>query len=329
MENEKIEFKYETLWKLIIRPPRDDYDEELLGDKVFTYQDKTYTRKDYNLVSSQGNILKCSFIEPEEKYRPTEIMPVVVYLHGNSSSRLEGMRMAGYLLKRGINLFVFDFAGSGLSEGEYITLGYREAEDLDVIIQFIEKLPGVGKIGLWGRSMGAATTMLYAHRNKNISAIVMDSPFADFYRLAKEQCLKMIKLPNFVLSTVFSIVKRTVRKKTGLDISQLRPIDYAERTNTPSIFIHALNDELIDIAHSIELNQKYNGPKSLISCKGGHNSNRPRALLEKVGRFFSLYLKGIDENEISKHPIKQHRQFSHNEIVDDYSDDSEDDEDEH
>ena len=69
MENEKIEFKYETLWKLIIRPPRDDYDEELLGDKVFTYQDKTYTRKDYNLVSSQGNILKCSFIEPEEKYR--------------------------------------------------------------------------------------------------------------------------------------------------------------------------------------------------------------------------------------------------------------------
>ena len=140
MENEKIEFKYETLWKLIIRPPRDDYDEELLGDKVFTYQDKTYTRKDYNLVSSQGNILKCSFIEPEEKYRPTEIMPVVVYLHGNSSSRLEGMRMAGYLLKRDINLFVFDFAGSGLSEGEYITLGYREAEDLDVIIQFIENI---------------------------------------------------------------------------------------------------------------------------------------------------------------------------------------------
>lgn len=326
MENEKIEFKYETLWKLIIRPPRDDYDEELLGDKVFTYRNKTYIRKDYDVVSSQGLILKCSLIEPDDKERPTEIMPVVVYLHGNSSSRLEGMRMAGYLLKRDINLFVFDFAGSGLSEGEYITLGYRETEDLDVIIQFIEKLPGVGKIGLWGRSMGAATTMLYAHRNPNIAAIVMDSPFADFYKLAKEQCLKMIKLPNFILDTAFSIVKRTVKKKTGLDISRLKPIDYAEKTNTPSIIIHALNDELIGIHHSIEINQRYNGPKSLISCKGGHNSNRPRALLEKVGRFFSLYLKGIENDDIIDKPEKE---YEHNEIIDDYSDESEDDEEAH
>ena len=52
-------------------------------------------------------------------------MPVVIYLHGNSSSRIEGLNVARELLKRNINLFVFDFAGSGLSEGEYISLGYH------------------------------------------------------------------------------------------------------------------------------------------------------------------------------------------------------------
>ena len=50
-------------------------------------------------------------------------MPVVIYLHGNSSSRLEGLKIAKELFKKKINLFVFDFAGCGQSEGEYISLG--------------------------------------------------------------------------------------------------------------------------------------------------------------------------------------------------------------
>ena len=50
-------------------------------------------------------------------------MPAVIYLHGNSSSRLEGLKIATELFRRNINLFVFDFAGCGLSEGDYISLG--------------------------------------------------------------------------------------------------------------------------------------------------------------------------------------------------------------
>ncbi len=77
-------------------------------------------------------------------------MPVVIYLHGNSSSRLEGLKIATELLKRDINIFVFDFAGCGLSEGEYISLGWHEKSDLKIIIDFVERIPGVCKIGLWG-----------------------------------------------------------------------------------------------------------------------------------------------------------------------------------
>jgi len=79
-------------------------------------------------------------------------MPVVIYLHGNSSSRVEGLRMAPELMKRNINIFVFDFAGCGMSEGEYISLGWHEKDDLRIIVDFVEKLPGVSQIGIWGRS---------------------------------------------------------------------------------------------------------------------------------------------------------------------------------
>jgi len=78
-------------------------------------------------------------------------MPCVIYLHGNSSSRLEGLRAAPELLRRNINIFVFDFAGCGMSEGEYISLGWHEKDDLRIIVDFVEKLPGVSRIGIWGK----------------------------------------------------------------------------------------------------------------------------------------------------------------------------------
>ena len=84
-----IKFSYETLWKFIIRPPRDDYTESMLGHKIFRYKSKKYQRKDYDIMSTQGYILKCSFIEPIKSDRPSVKMPVVIYLHGNSSSRID------------------------------------------------------------------------------------------------------------------------------------------------------------------------------------------------------------------------------------------------
>ncbi len=36
VELEKLDLSYSTLWKAIIFPPRDEYDEENLGESVFT-----------------------------------------------------------------------------------------------------------------------------------------------------------------------------------------------------------------------------------------------------------------------------------------------------
>lgn len=53
-----------------------------------------------------------------------------IYLHGNASCRLEGLNYIDLLANSDINLCVLDFAGCGLSEGEYITMGYFESEDV-------------------------------------------------------------------------------------------------------------------------------------------------------------------------------------------------------
>ena len=129
MKNDAIKkpskITYETLWKAIIRPPRDEYSEDELGLPQFSIDKRRFIRKDFELLNFQGYLLKVSMIEPHPKERPQDIMPCVIYLHANASSRIEGLHIRRFLLRRNINLCVFDFQGSGLSEGEYISFGYN------------------------------------------------------------------------------------------------------------------------------------------------------------------------------------------------------------
>ena len=287
-KNTKVKISYETLWKFIIRPPRDIYPISYLGHPYFSYKERNYIRKDYELISSQGYKMKCSLIEPEPLYRPSKEMPIVVYLHGNASCRLEGLRTLSILLPYNIHLFLVDLPGCGLSEGEYISLGYYESYDVGIIIDFLENLPGVGNIGLWGRSMGAATTLIYAHRDKRIKAICMDSPFANFCRLARELTSRHINLPEFLINGALTIIRMTILSKNGMDIYKLNPIEEAEKTFQPAIFVHAINDQLIDKQHSMDIFNIYGGEKSLkLSETGGHNSKRPKRIVKDIGKFFA------------------------------------------
>ena len=106
-------------------------------------------------------------------------MPCVIYLHGNSSSRLEALEIASYILPTNITLFCLDFAGCGKSEGEYISLGWHEREDLALIVEYLREKRRVSTIGLWGRSMGAVTALLHGDRDPTIAAMVLDSPFSN------------------------------------------------------------------------------------------------------------------------------------------------------
>ena len=313
MEKKDIKISYETLWKFIIRPPRDEYDEDLLVDQFFSYKNKSYQRKDYDLISSEGYKMKCSFVEPIDSSRPSLIMPVVLYLHGNSSSRLEGLNNLQVLLNSNINLFVIDFPGCGLSEGEYISLGYHEKDDVKIIMDFIEKIPGVGNIGIWGRSMGAATTLLYAYKDPRVKAICVDSPFERFEKLAEELVKKQINLPSFLIAGALKLIKSTVKSKNGLDISKLNPIEKVEKTFQPAIFVHAINDELINVEHSINLFNNYGGPKSLKCCdEGGHNTKRPKIVRTEIGEFFKKYLCG-NGGDMSDDLIKKY--LNQNEFI--------------
>jgi hypothetical protein len=71
--------------------------------------------------------MECSYFEPLRIANKSH--PCVIYLHGNSSSRLEGLSLLELLIPYDISVILMDFAGCGISEGYYISLGYYEKFD--------------------------------------------------------------------------------------------------------------------------------------------------------------------------------------------------------
>lgn len=294
----KVSFSYETLWKSIIRPPRDNYSEKDLGPKSFVCKKKNYTRKDFNILGRNGNILKCTFFEMDEIDREVLSLPVIIFLHGNAGSRIDALKYIRIILENHINLFCFDFAGCGLSEGEYISLGYYEKEDLKIVVDFVSKLPNVSSIGLWGHSMGASTAILYASNDKRISCVCADSAFSDFNILAKEMVDKQFKLPNFIFSTAISFLRNTIINKNGLDINNLKPINEVKKITMPIIFVHGVKDTLIQMQHSVLLFENCNASNKFVKFfEGGHNTKRDKLIVQKIIEFFKAYLK-VEEYQI-------------------------------
>ena len=92
-----MEFKgYRTLWKAIIRPPRAEYEIKDMGPQSIMIGGTIVQRTDLELKNSKGFTLQCSFFEPT--VRKWEELPCVIYMHGNSSCRLEALEAVPILL---------------------------------------------------------------------------------------------------------------------------------------------------------------------------------------------------------------------------------------
>ena len=212
---------YTDLCNSIIRPPRTEYSLEELGPIEFSIKDRKYYRKDIGLLNSRGEYLESSHFQPVKEERVNEVLPCVVFCHGNWGSRLDVLPIIIALLPYNITVFWFDFSGSGRSEGKYVTLGWNEKDDLDCVIRYLRSQNTVSTIGLWGTSMGAVTWLRYAAEDPSIAGLVLDSPFSNLRILWEELWKKNTKIPLFLWKIGMRFLRRSILKLAKLDIYKL------------------------------------------------------------------------------------------------------------
>lgn len=284
----KINEQYSELWRAVIRPPRDVYEVKDLGPTVFSIESRTYQRTDMSLKNARGQNLVCSHFEPIPSERVSESLPCVIYLHGNCSSRLEAISTLPVLLPYNITVFCLDFAGSGLSDGEYLSLGYYERDDLAACVHHLRESGRVTCIGLWGRSMGASTALLHADRDPSIAGLVLDSPFSELKVLC-EELVDMYtngKIPRWVVGIALQMVRSSIKQHAAFDVYDLTPINHVSSSFIPALFTAAYNDSFIRPHHAKELHEAYAGDKNFVMVEGDHNSARSKFFMDSVAIFF-------------------------------------------
>ena len=153
--------------------------------------------------------------------------------------KCEAYQEISYLLIKNMTIFSFDFCGCGQSEGDYISLGYYEKEDIHCIVEYLLKSKKVSKIGLWRRSMGAMTAIMYSKEYPElIDAIILDSGFYSLKILIDELIKAKIRLPKFVFDKLLKMVKETIKEKANFDLDEIEPHIYAKNCSVPSFFCH-------------------------------------------------------------------------------------------
>ncbi|KAJ1427231.1 Serine aminopeptidase, S33 [Sesbania bispinosa] len=282
----------EQLVNFIIRPPRAEYDPKSdLLDQEFMLKEKRYQRKDVEIKNSRGDVLQCShympIVSPEGKP-----LPCVIYCHGNSGCRADASEAAIILLPSNITVFTLDFSGSGLSGGEHVTLGWNEKDDLKAVVNYLRDDGNVSLIGLWGRSMGAVTSLMYGAEDPSIAGVVLDSPFSDLVDLMMELVdTYKVRLPKFTVKFAIQYMRRAIQKKAKFDIMDLNTIKVAKSCFVPALLGHAIDDDFIQPHHSDRIFEAYMGDKNIIKFEGDHNSPRPQFYFDSINIFFHNVLQ--------------------------------------
>ncbi|KAM7262650.1 hypothetical protein ACFE04_000333 [Oxalis oulophora] len=260
--------------------------DQYLWEKDFTLAGRAYKREDLELTNARGHKLQCSHYVPSLFPEDTPL-PCVIYCHGNSGCRADANEAAVVLLPSNITVFTVDFSGSGLSDGDYVSLGWHEKDDLNVVVSHLRSNKQISRIGLWGRSMGAVTSLLYGAEDPSIAGMVLDSAFSNLFNLMMELVdVYKIRLPKFTIKMALQYMRHIIQKKAKFDIMDLNCLKVAPKTFIPALFGHASEDRFIQSHHSDLIFKSYAGDKNIIKFDGDHNSSRPQFYYDSVTIFF-------------------------------------------
>jgi pimeloyl-ACP methyl ester carboxylesterase len=288
--------KYDSIWQTFILPERASYHTESLGPELRRLdRDQVFRRVDFGCLNLRGEKLASSFfgLQNGEQATAPRSDCCLVYLHSHGGNRLEGLSLLRHAASLDMNLCTFDFAGSGLSEGKYTTLGLRESEDCRVIIEYLMRNLGQKRFVLWGRSMGAVAAILYASgKQPHIKSMVLDSPFSDVEQMVRDAGNSYISLGEYLALFLFSMVKNDIKQHIGQDLSTFQPIKFCSLCEVPCLFLVGKSDPLVPPERVKEMFEAYKGKlKDIAVIEGSHSSGRSLLDVEKAFVKIASHLK--------------------------------------
>ncbi len=212
----------------------------------------------------------------------------ILVLHGNAENLSTHVNSVLWLVPEGFNLFIFDYRGYGKSQGSPGIKGVHV--DAEAALKALLSMPRVEKerIIVLGQSIGGAIgvyTVANTSYKERIAALVIDSAFSSYRRIARE------KLSQFVMTWPFQY------PLSFLFTDDYSPVKWIKQVSpVPLLIIHGEQDPVVPIHHGQILYDAAVQPKELWkSTVPGHVSSfADKRVREKLVRYLAVRLHQSD-----------------------------------
>jgi uncharacterized protein len=177
--------------------------------------------------------------------------PYLIFVHGIGDQRTgnKALDLASRLVHQdGYNVLVFDLRAQGTSDGNFVSAGQFERNDVLGAFDFLVSRGVVpDRIALIGRSYGAAIALMAASLEPGITAVVADSPFADVKdRIAREAARKT-RMPEGIVRIFVPMAGTLAKYIYGIHFSELRPEQAVAQLRYPILVIHGEADDRVPV----------------------------------------------------------------------------------
>ena len=217
----------------------------------------------------------------------------VIVIHGYMSQGNEMTRYGQQFYARGYNVLMPDLRGHGLSEGDYIGMGWHDRLDIiDWINYILEKNPD-SKIMLFGVSMGAATTMMTTGEPlpDNVKLAISDCGYSSVWDEFSYQLKQLYYLPEF---PALYAANSACKKNANYSFKEASAVEQVKKSKTPTLFIHGSADtfvpfKMLDVVYDAATCEK----EKLVVEDAGHGLSsivNPGLYWDTVDGFIGKYL---------------------------------------
>lgn len=207
-------------------------------------------------------------------YIPVEFPKAfVILVHGRllkEGGRAMMIDHAKYLHTNGYAAILFDMRGVGESSGNTITLGVKEWRDVVAIYEYVKKMKEVKnkKIGFLGISMGAATALIAAGKEKIGDFVVASVPYASFLNIFAMQVKNEKLFPVWIFQYILYLAALI---ELGPFYFLYNPIFLIHNIVAPIFLISGRKDTMVNPKDAWRLYKAANKPKEFWEADAPHN----------------------------------------------------------
>ena len=176
---------------------------------------------------------------------------VVLLFHGYGAAKSSLLEEAQVFHEFGWDALLVDFRGSGGSEGNETTIGYREAEDVAAAFRFAKSRRGDLPVVLYGQSMGAAAVLRSLDAcDVRPDGVILESVF-DRLRTTVGNRFELMGLPASPGSELLLFWGGV---RSGFSGFEHNPSEYASCCACPALMLHGGTDRnaTLDEARAVQ-----------------------------------------------------------------------------